>query len=352
MPVVFIFVMLQAVLAAACASDPPPFDEALWLSRVQAVDERLLFAPHYADGVFFNPWMNNEEERKRTSGGSFLFRKKLEFEKFPEEKYAPVETDFSYLSENSNSINFVGHASFVIKMNNETILTDPFFSSNALIVPKKVKIKFNYEKLNKRPVVLISHNHYDHLDKPTIKELVKKDAVFIVPLGLKKFFTDMGAKESYELDWWEKITLGSVTYTLLPAQHWSRRIGMSGNKTLWGSFLIEGGKTIYFSGDTGYFKGFSVFGKRYAIDYALIGAGAYEPRWFMHYSHMNVEEFFRTAEDLRAKITIPMHFGVISLSDEPLTYPLYEVEKRIRESPGLSKLITPLRVGESLRMDR
>jgi L-ascorbate metabolism protein UlaG (beta-lactamase superfamily) len=200
-------------------------------------------------------------------------------------------------------------------------------------------------------VVLISHNHYDHLDKASIKELIKKDAVFVAPLRLKEFFTKLGAKEVYELDWWQSLKLGSITYTLLPAQHWSRRIGQVQNTTLWGGYLIQGEKTIYFSGDSGYFRGFEEFGNRYEIDYALVGAGAYEPRWFMHYSHMNVAEFLTAADELRAKVTVPMHFGVINLSDEPLVYPLYEIDRFIEKNPEYTDRIKSLRVGEYLLLD-
>jgi L-ascorbate metabolism protein UlaG (beta-lactamase superfamily) len=175
---------------------------------------------------------------------------------------------------------------------------------------------------------------------------MKKNAVFVVPLGLKNYMIGLGAKEVHELDWWESVSLGTVTYTLLPAQHWSRRLGQKTGETLWGGYLIEGSKTIYFSGDTGYFIGFKEFGRRYDIDYALLGAGANEPRWFMHYSHMNVADFFRAADDLGAKTTIPIHFGVISLSEEPLLYPLYEISNFIGENPEYAGRILPLRVGE------
>jgi L-ascorbate metabolism protein UlaG (beta-lactamase superfamily) len=240
----------------------------------------------------------------------------------------------------------------IIKMDEQTIFTDPFFSRAAVVISKKVKIKFDYSKVPQRPVVLISHNHYDHLDKTTIKKLVKKEPVFIVPLGVKSLITKFGAKEVHELDWWENVTIDSITYTLVPAQHWSRRLGkgQESGETLWGGYVIEGSKTIYFSGDTGYFIGFKEFGEKWDVDYAIMGAGAYEPRWFMHYAHMNVQEFFIAAEDLKAKYAIPMHFGVISLSDEPLLYPLFEIENAINQRPELSERILPLRVGEFVEL--
>jgi len=332
-----------------CASQPPEFSETEWYEMTQAPDRVLLYAPHVnSGGAFFNPWL---QRQGRHRSGSWFFYKREKFEKPSKEKYGSVPNDFSYLSDNSfNSITFAGHASMIIKLDGKNIFTDPFFSNAALVVQKKEKIKFDFSKVPERPYVLISHNHYDHLDKYSIKKLAKKGAVFIVPIGLKKLIADYGAKEVHELDWWQSISLDSVVYTLLPAQHWSRRIGMGGGKTLWGSFLIQGSKTIYFSGDTGYFIGFKEFGNLWNIDYAILGAGAYEPRWFMHYSHMNVKEFFLSAEDLKAKYAIPMHFGIISLSDEPLLYPLFEINNAVNQRPELADNIRPLRVGEFLRI--
>jgi len=328
------------------------FNEEEWREQVDSVDPALLYAPHVNDdGTFFNPWREREQRRS----GSWLFRRldsKPKFDSFPKEKYSAVSNDYAYLSDPAhNSISFAGHASMIIKMDAQTIFTDPFFSNAALVVRKKVRIKFDFSQVPHKPVVLISHNHYDHLDKYSVKQLIKKDAVFIVPLKLKNLLVKWGAREVHELDWWESIRLGPVTYTLLPAQHWSRRIGQKGGATLWGSYLIEGSKTVYFSGDSGYFGGFAEFGRRYGIDYAIVGAGAYEPRWFMHYAHMNVPEFFHTADNLGAQITIPMHFGIISLSDEPLLYPLYEVDQFIREHPEYAQRVRPLRAGEFIRID-
>jgi L-ascorbate metabolism protein UlaG (beta-lactamase superfamily) len=336
-----------------CKSQPPSFDEDEWLERVKSTDPALLYAPHFNEGSFFNPWM----QRSRQSGGrswfwSRLFEDTKKYNNFPQEEYSAIPNDYAYLSDpDFDSISFAGHASIIIKMNRETIFTDPFFSNRALVVGKKVKIKFDFSKVPERPVVLMSHNHYDHLDKKTIKKFVKKDAVFVVPLGLKNFFTKLGAREVYDLDWWESITLGTVTYTFLLSQHWSRRIGQKSGTTLWGGYLIEGTKTVYFSGDSGYFIGFEEFGRRYAIDYAIVGAGAYIPRWFMHYSHLNVEEFFRAADDLGAKITIPMHLGIIKLGDEHVLYPLYEVDKFIESNPEYSQRVHPLRVGEFIKIE-
>ena len=342
--------MLVPFFLFSCKSSAPPeFDEAAWLAKVKAEKLSSVYAPHIKEnGTFFNPWM----ERPRISGRNWRNSSKQVFDDFPEEKYSHVENSYAYLADrNYDSISYAGHASIIIKMNGETIITDPFFSDYAFIAGKKVKLKFDYSKVPEKPIVLISHNHYDHLDKESVKKLIKKSAVFFVPLKLKDFFTRLGAKEVYELDWWDSVRLGEITYTFLPAQHWSMRIGQPGGSTLWGGFLIQGRRTVYFSGDTGYFCGFGEFGRRYGIDYALLGVGAYEPRWFMHYQHMNVPEFFDAAAETGAGISIPMHFGLVSLSDEPITYPLFEIDEYIKEKTEFAQSIRPLRVGEFFKME-
>jgi L-ascorbate metabolism protein UlaG (beta-lactamase superfamily) len=342
--------LLAVLVMFSCRSSPPPeFDEAEWLSRVKSEELRSLYAAHEnPDGTFFSPWMGRSGNR-----GSWRSRDKQAFDEFPAEKYSPVENSYSYLlDKNFDSISFAGHASTIIKMNGETIFTDPFFSKRAVIIKKKVAVKFDFSNVPSKPIVLISHNHYDHLDKKTVKEMIKKDAVFLVPMKLKKFFTKLGARDVYELDWWQSVEINQVRYTFLPAQHWSRRIGQKAGATLWGGWLVQGSKTVFFSGDSGYFRGFEEFGKRFDIDYALLGAGAYEPRWFMHYSHMNVREFLLAADELGAKVSIPIHFGVISLSDEPLVYPRYEIDKFLSANGGYAGKIKPLRVGQFIFLER
>ena len=358
-----IAILLINMLFTACKSEPQPplpaFDEEAWLESVKATDISKLYAPHYdeKEKTFFNPWMLQSERRRPPDGekrrGFWFFRKKTEYPPWPEERYTWLENDYSYLAKpDFDSISYVGHSSFIIKMDSETIFTDPFFSDRAAVMSKKEKIKFDYNNVGQKPVVLISHNHYDHLDKQSVKALIKKNAVFVAPLKLKYYLEKWGAKEVYELDWWQSISLGSITYTLLPAQHWSRRVarGQSAGMSLWGGWLIQGSKTVYFSGDTGYFRGFEEFASRYEIDYAIIGVGAYEPRWFMHYQHLNPAEFIRAADELKAKVSLPMHFGIISLSDEPLNYPLYEIEEFVKSNREYAEKIKLLRVGEYLEM--
>jgi hypothetical protein len=156
-------VFFSLVVFVSCVTQAPGFDEDEWLEKVNAADPALLYVAHRNEAcLFFNPWMPRPAERPK--GNRFFFRKKEKFDDFPAEQYGPVNNTYEYLADpRPNSISFMGHASFIIKIDGVTILTDPFFSFCSLIVPKKVKIPFDFSKLPQRPVVLISHNHYDHL---------------------------------------------------------------------------------------------------------------------------------------------------------------------------------------------
>ena len=340
-------VCLSLVVVMSCLS-VPDFNEELWLERVNAVDPQLLYAENKdKKGVFFNPWMPTSGEKNNGRMFRYMFSKKMSFPDFNAERYKHVDNQYDYLTDPQfNSISYAGHASLFIKIDGSTIITDPFFSDYAGTVGKQVRVNVDFSKIPERAVVLISHNHYDHLNAWTIDRLIKRNAIFIVPQGLKEFFVKRGAVEVHELNWWQDVSINSIKYTFLPAQHWSMRLGVKRNGSLWGGFMIEASKTIYFSGDTGYFIGFKEFGNRFKIDYAIIGAGAYEPRWFMAYQHLNVAEFFLAADDLKAAIAIPMHFGIISLSAEPLLYPLFEIDLFIQENPKYSGRVRALRVGE------
>jgi len=327
------------------------FDEAAWRELTLSRDRSLLYAPHRNEGgYFFNPWLPKDDRRSGPLG--LMMSGRIEAPAIDEARYGAIANGYEYLAAGSDTLSFAGHATFIIQMNGSTIVTDPYFSGRAFIVRDKVRRRFDFEKIPERPVALISHNHYDHLDRHSVKALIKRKAVFIVPLGLKDFFTSLGAGDVHELDWWQSITLSGIKYTFLPAQHWSRRIGQPVNSTLWGAFMIEGGKKIFFSGDTGYFVGFKEFGQKFpGIDVALIGAGAYEPRWFMHYSHQNVEEFFMAVSDLGARLSIPMHFGVIELGKEPILYSPWQVDACMDRNPVYKDKVRIMRVGEHIMLE-
>jgi L-ascorbate metabolism protein UlaG (beta-lactamase superfamily) len=233
------------------------------------------------------------------------------------------------------SITFVGHVSFLIQMDGLNILTDPVWSDRASPFSFAGPIRTQppgiaFENLPKIDIVLISHNHYDHMDAETITLLEKKFSPhFIVPLANIEKMKTFGATTVTELDWWDSININpQFKITLTPARHWSSRTPWDKRAALWGSFFIEGIKEkIYFAGDTAYGPHFAEIYKRLgAPTLSLIPIGAYEPRWFMKGSHMNPEEAVLSHLDLQSKISLGMHFGTFQLTDEAIDAPLKDLQ--------------------------
>lgn len=238
---------------------------------------------------------------------------------------------------NSDFILWVGHNTFLLRIGGKYWITDPIFSDRALL-PKRVTPPgislSDLQNLASEINVLITHNHYDHLDEFSVKKLPKKTQ-FYVPLGLKKYFESIGRREVKELDWWQKLDLGEGSQLIcLPVQHWSKRISQPFNSTLWASYLLmTPSLKIYIGGDSGYFIGYREYGKRFpGIDYALLPTTANYPRWFMHYAHMDIRESIIAFKELNARYFIPTQWGTFPLGEEPPGYPIIELKKRIMES--------------------
>jgi len=198
--------------------------------------------------------------------------------------------------------------------------------------------------------VLISHNHYDHLDADSIRSL-PGDSRFYVPLGLKKLVESFHNGLVQELDWWQEIDLGGGRKLVcLPAQHWSRRIGQDYNETLWASYLLMTPQTsVYYGGDSGYFIGYREIGRRFPrIDYALLSTTAYHPRWFMHYAHKNIPEALQAFRDLGAKYFIPTQWGTFALGDEPPGFPALDLMRTIQGEDLDPSRFMILNIGEIL----
>jgi N-acyl-phosphatidylethanolamine-hydrolysing phospholipase D len=231
------------------------------------------------------------------------------------------------------TVTWVGHASLLIQLDGFNILTDPMWSERASPVqfagPRRwVPPGIAFEDLPPLDVVLQSHNHYDHLDSATVRRLVRshREASWFVPLGLASFVQKRGARAGaiVELDWWQESSVGSLRITATPAQHFSSRgIGDRGD-TLWSGFALTGSnaRRVYFAGDTGYHPEFGTIGERCGpFDVALLPIGAYEPRWFMRYLHMNPEEAVAAFRSLNARVMVPMHWGTFKLTDEAMDEP-------------------------------
>lgn len=227
-------------------------------------------------------------------------------------------------------LTWLGHATFLIQVAGLNLLTDPIFSDRASPVsflgPRRlVPPPLSLKELPPIHAVLISHNHYDHLDRPTVQALGPQTA-FFTPLGLKSWFRRAGLPRVAELDWWQQTTFGSITLTALPTQHFSIRFPGDTNKTLWCGWLLSTpvGR-IFFVGDTGYSPDFAAIGRRFGpIRLALLPIGGYRPRWFMRPMHLDPPEAVQVHFDLQAQQSVGMHWGTFRLTDEdPAEPPIY-----------------------------
>lgn len=221
------------------------------------------------------------------------------------------------------SLTWIGHATFAIRLGGTLVATDPVWSRRiAGTVPRAAPPGLELERMPQIDLVTVSHNHFDHLDLPTLKRIGPK-ATYVVPLGCAPFLRRAGLKEIVELDWWGSHRHGGVEVHLVPAQHWSMRAPWNRNDALWGGFVVKSADgTFYHAGDTGFFSGFAEIGERTGpIDWALLPIGAYDPRWFMAPQHMNPEEAGEAFLALEARTLVAMHWGTFRLTDEPLGEP-------------------------------
>jgi len=235
-------------------------------------------------------------------------------------------------------ITFINHATELIQLQGLNIITDPIFSKRAGPVSwfgtKRIRPPgLLFESLPKIDVVIISHNHYDHMDLPSLRKLWKNDEpLFIVPLGNAKLLKAEGITRIIELDWWQTYSLNAFhSITLTPAQHWSGRTLFDHCKALWGGYLIiSKSLKIFFAGDTGYNSHFQEVRERYGeIDVSILPIGAYEPRWFMQEQHMNPAEAVQAHLDLGAKLSIGMHCGTFPLANEGPDEPLLHLRENL-----------------------
>ncbi|MFE9257015.1 MBL fold metallo-hydrolase [Streptomyces sp. NPDC006879] len=223
------------------------------------------------------------------------------------------------------AVTWAGHASWVVRIGGLTVLTDPVWSRRIFGTPARLTpVGVRWEDLPPVDAVVISHNHFDHLDAPTLRRLPPHTPLF-VPAGLARWCRRRGFTHVTELDWWEAAELGGVRFVFVPAHHWSRRSLTDTCRSLWGGWVLEdgGGRQVYFAGDTGYGHWFTEIGRRFPdIDLALLPIGAYAPRWWLCDVHTDPEEAVRACQDLGARRMAPMHWATFLLSAEPVLEPL------------------------------
>jgi N-acyl-phosphatidylethanolamine-hydrolysing phospholipase D len=234
-------------------------------------------------------------------------------------------------------VTWVGHSTLLVQAGGQNVLTDPIWSRRASpvqwagparIVPPGVP----FDALPPIDIVLLSHNHYDHLDSPSVRRIADTwpEARWVIPMGLAPSVRRLGARHVTELEWWMDVKIDDVSIGCTPAQHFSQRGPGDRNRTLWCGWAIEGGgHRVYFAGDTGYHPEFGEIARAYGpFDVACLPVGAYEPRWFMRPIHMNPEDAVRAFADMLgahpafdAGVMVAMHWGTFKLTDEALDEP-------------------------------
>ncbi|WP_422658345.1 MBL fold metallo-hydrolase [Paenibacillus sp. EC2-1] len=281
--------------------------------------------------------------------------------------------DLEYLHGNRHetSVTWVGHATFFIQYEGLNIVTDPVWAKRMGLSKRLGEPGIPIAEIPPLDVILISHSHYDHMHFSSIRKLYREGTTIIVPVGLKRKMMSKGFRRVIELKWWETTTIGGVTITFVPTQHWTRRTPFDTNTSHWGGFVLEPElqqkdkpdentdshdttrilpPNLYFAGDSGYFPGFKEIGNRFNIHIALMPIGAYEPEWFMTSQHVNPEEALQAFLDVKAEIMIPMHYGTFRLADDTAQEALERMEIE-RERLGIGEdQIRVLSYGETFKV--
>jgi L-ascorbate metabolism protein UlaG (beta-lactamase superfamily) len=284
-----------------------------------------------------------------------------------------VAPDLAYLLANRSdvTVTWIGHSTALWQLGGLNILTDPHFTERASPVslsgPKReVALPVQLAALPRIDVVLISHNHYDHLDARTVQMLNRQPGgppLFVVPLGLDLWMKAEGITRVQRMDWWDSLRVptpsGEVTIHFVPVQHWSSRTPWDRNATLWGGFVAQAqGKnqapySMFFSGDTGYSKDFADIGARFGgFDFSQIAVGCYLPRWFMQEQHVNEEEAVQIHLDVKSKLSMGVHWGTFRLCDDAIDAPIDELPKARKKLGVADEAFVLFALGETRVLQR
>ncbi len=285
---------------------------------------------------------------------------------YHDEKSLPkVPDQFHYpfspllLQEKEPKVMWIGHSTFLVEYSGVGILTDPIWSEYCSPIPffgprRLIPTPISIDELPQIDFVLISHNHYDHLDRKTVIALIRRFPTiqWVIPIGVKKWFKKIGIENTYELSWWKEISLQNeknhLTITATPTQHFSGRGLFDGNTSLWNGYVVKmDGKTLYFAGDTGYNPhDFKEIGKKWGgFDLSLIPIGTYSPKEFMQPVHIGPEEAVLIHKEVQSKFSIGMHWKTFHLSDEPLQLPPYHLYLAMQKAHLPHKDFIPLDPG-------
>lgn len=289
--------------------------------------------PHHRPNGFNNNYIDNA-----TIGGGFWRWTWDNWTKGVPEQHAErvpvVPVDTAYLRANARdvTVTWIGHATALWQAGGLNILTDPHFGDRASPVsfagPRRAtRLPVTLAELPRIDMVVISHNHYDHLDIGTLRDLNRQPGgppLFVVPLGIDLWMERQGIVNVKALDWWDAHLFRDAKVTLVPVQHWSARTPFDRHETLWGGYVVEAaGFSMFFTGDTGYSPDFKEIGRRFGgVDFAQIAVGCYEPRWFMKQQHVNEEEAVLIHLDVKSKFSLGVHWGGFRLCDDPVEQPM------------------------------
>ena len=358
--------MAATPLLGACSSTNPYYDAT---------------QPHHRPDGFQNRYMSFAP---RGLGEVVMWKWRAMLDGLPPTPAVPtprVEPDLAFIQANARAgaamqpaVTWIGHATVLAQLGGLNVITDPMLTERAspvsFVGPQRAQPPgLALAQLPRIDVVLISHNHYDHLDEASVAALNAQSGgppLFVVPLGLKPWLAALGITNAVELDWWKSHHLGKVEIVLTPVQHWSGRGINDRLKTLWGGFAVFApDQHLFFAGDTGYSKDFRDIRERFAdrqrpggggggggggFDIALIPVGAYEPRWFMNDQHVNPAEAVQIHLDLAAKRSLGVHWGTFNLTDEALDVPPSALATARREKGVRNEDFFLLAIGQTRKL--
>jgi L-ascorbate metabolism protein UlaG (beta-lactamase superfamily) len=326
-------------------------------------------APHHrAEGGFCNPWPG---DRARGLADFLRWRR--------ERRAAPRRSDGAPLKVSASAFTapraapgeltatWVGHSTVLLQLGPVNILTDPMWSRRASPVwwvgpARRVKAAVPLRALPPVDLVLLSHDHYDHLDRRTVRRLRRRhpEAMWYAPLGVEAHLRRWGVRQAQALDWGDAAVAKGATVACVPARHFSGRSLRDRGRTLWAGWVISAGPwRVYFAGDTAYHPDFARLATRHGpFDLALLPIGAYAPRWLMETVHMDPDEVVRAYTDLASAhpgappSLLPIHWGVFSLSDEPMSEPPTRVRAGWAAAGLPQDNLWMLNPGETRRLER
>jgi L-ascorbate metabolism protein UlaG (beta-lactamase superfamily) len=285
-----------------------------------------LYHPFESDFTDFLKWQLSKNPQKQ--------------EKKSEARRLHVDFDSTILSSKSDYLIWLGHATFLLQVNEKVFITDPILFDNTFL-KRESELPFPLEKLPAIDYILLSHNHRDHCDEKSLKYLVRQNPgmKFLTGLGMNKVISSWtNGNPIEEAGWYQEYSFldEDLQITYVPSRHWSKRWLWDDNESLWGGFYIQNGDfSIYFMGDSGHGPHFGDIKNTLGTpDYCIMGVGAFKPEWFMQQAHISPLDAIEAFNTLEGKYFIPMHFGTFELSDEPRMEPWDVLEKNRQQIKG------------------